>query len=161
MLKLKEQVVSLEIAKELKELGVPQKSLFYYWFPVGMVVNSDNIPWQDEVVEKWIGIDESNPIIALKENQPCEYLPFYSAFTVAELGEMLPQGFFSGKINRDGFDCRQEDKRKWFCSEINNGHEEWTRMFKQKISQYEYTEANARGKMLIYLIKQGLISYDK
>src|SRR4051812_36893725 len=67
-MKLEQQVCSLELAKRLKELGVKQESL-YYW-------NIRHI-W---IVLKAIG----EPYITRK---PEDYA---SAFTVAELGEMLP-----------------------------------------------------------------------
>ncbi len=66
-MELKQQVVSLELAKKLKELGVKQDSLFFYDGLNGdfelccLVNNSDNITESD-----------------------------VSAFTVADLGDMLP-----------------------------------------------------------------------
>jgi hypothetical protein len=90
---LEEQVCSLELAKRLKELNVEQDSLFC-----------------------WIN------------NCDLEYLPLeirnknvvYAAFTVAELGEMLPN-------------------------------------FNVIYTLFDRNEANARAKILIYLIENKLI----
>lgn len=66
---LSDQVVSLELAKRLKEFGVKQDSLFY---------------WHHYLINDWqIVIDEKCPIQSLTEKEN------YSAFTVAELINML------------------------------------------------------------------------
>lgn len=80
---LEQQVCSLDLAKRLKELGVKQESLFYY----------QNNPYNDGqdcidiMISEWRGKNNENTII----NTECEndeYLK-YSAFTSAELAEML------------------------------------------------------------------------
>jgi hypothetical protein len=67
-MKLEDQVVSLELAKRLKELGVKQESLFtwYEWYENEMILFHDRSP----------EISGQNP---------------YSAFTIAELVEILPK----------------------------------------------------------------------
>ena len=62
MLRLEEQVANVELSRELKALGVKQESVFYWVEP-------------EEAGEDWVLTRES------KEGQ-------FSAFTVAELGEM-------------------------------------------------------------------------
>src|SRR5436853_5083725 len=64
-MKLEHQVCSLNLSKRLKELGVKQVSVFY---------------WSGD--EQLIYGDQE-PVKSLK-------LPMLSAFTVAELGDMLP-----------------------------------------------------------------------
>ena len=69
-MKLNKQVCSLDLAKRLKELGVKQGSAFY-----------------------WMETQSEKPYLYLRQEEPkntigCEYA---SAFTVAELGEMLPK----------------------------------------------------------------------
>lgn len=63
-MKIEDQVCSLELAKRLKELGIKQES-YFYWENIpncGYVISYDPSFWED----------------------------MYSAFSVAELGEMLP-----------------------------------------------------------------------
>lgn len=66
-MKLEDQVCSLELAKRLKELGVKLESLFYwhYW--------DNRNTWTLEPAGRY------------KDEEP-----FFFAFTVAELGAMLP-----------------------------------------------------------------------
>src|ERR1051325_10817319 len=69
-MQLEQQVCSLELAKRLRELGVKQESYFYWFFEE---YNHEPVGWR-------IQTEEGD----------------YSAFTVAELGEMLAnanQGF--------------------------------------------------------------------
>lgn len=113
-MELSKQVVGLPIAKRLKELGVKQKSLFYHTLDLELGV---------------VGHDIYQACI----NEPDD--EFFSAFTVAELGEMLPPGIKTAK---------QEGKNKWICWE-------------GPIVGAD-TEADARGKMLIYLLEQGIIN---
>ena len=124
-MKLEEQVCSLELAKKLKELGVKQESLFY-WF------------------NNWNGYAEGHP--SKKENWILldRYKDTgYPAFTVAELGETLPKTYYSGKSEKGilKYQCGSDD-------ESRNKRHGWTRAD---------TEADARAKMLIYLIENGLI----
>lgn len=127
-MKLENQVVSLEIAKKLKELGVKQESYFYHTeiarFEDGeeleaLVVINDHFNIQPELTE-------------------ADGVKRYSAFTVSELGEMLPEYTHSWKVENE-----------WTCSlkTIPSGSPTIT----------AETEADARGKMLIYLIENNLI----
>jgi hypothetical protein len=81
-MELKDQVVSLELAQKLKELGVKQESLFY-WLEhyVGPASRAGNTP----MPPKPKVIDAKNAHKILSYNKFT-----YAAFTVAELGEMLP-----------------------------------------------------------------------
>ncbi len=112
-MKLEDQVISLEIARELKELGVEQESLFYW------ELNSANKYFKGRVVY-------GNP----KDNN--DWAIPYSAFSVAELGEFLKQEIY-------GFPAYAQNARVWFYG-----------------NKKENTEANARGKMLIYLMENNL-----
>jgi len=122
-MELSKQVTSLELSKRLKELGVKQESLFY-WRNVNYMGG--------EKIDKWI-IEKKGDI---------------SAFTVAELGEMLPE-YVCGKKYDIGM-CIVEILR------IPKGMaEKAPRPF---ISRFEAeTEADARAKMLIYLLENNLI----
>lgn len=120
---LESQVVSLELAKRLKELGVKQESCFWWCDP------SDG---------------DKTDVGFIRDNH-VGYKVYYSAFTVAELGEMLPV--------RDGdknFTYKRgyaQDKGFYWLIYGGEDNEKMT----------ANTEADARAKMLIYLKEQGLI----
>lgn len=137
-MKLEDQVCSLELAKKLKELGVEQKSIFvweYYndtcyavkFFPFAIVINDFT---QAEL---------------------------YSAFTVAELGEMLPE-CIKGKTN-------PADDRPIIYEKSYFNHSAVNYYFifgsYKNGSRYpifsEENEANARAKMLIYLLEEKMM----
>lgn len=114
-MKLEDQVVSLELAKKLKELGVRQESLFY---------------WND----CWMGKPTLDRAIHSDNGKES-----YSAFTVAELGEMLPHH------NIKMYNIQPRIQLRIGGKELNAFVE-------------AETEADARAKMLIYLIENKLIS---
>ena len=66
----------------------------------------------------------------------------YSAFTVAELGKMLPDGFRSYFYS---------DRDRWYCNSNT------VQRNKQLLLKEDNTEANARAKMVVYLKEKGLI----
>lgn len=115
MIPLEKQVTSLESSRRLKELGVKQDSLFY-------ITAKGN----------------------LFNEQHATKIEDYSAFTVAELGGMLPQYTESYRIATNRFSCKfcelLEDKK----GDPVNG---------EPIIKVCDTEADARAEMLIYLIE--------
>lgn len=127
-MKLEQQVVSLELAKQLKELGVKQDSLFYWSKQV------DQIHWGLEHA-KYFAVDKRQDV---------------SAFTVAELGEMLPQNiqidgmYFTwvSWLSMGGWVVQYEGVEKDDVYDINA----------------QLHEADARAKMLIWLIEEGYIT---
>lgn len=144
---LQQQVVSLDIAKELKELGVRQESLFW-WAPDFIGRNE---------VKEW-GIrynDIMNP-----ETTPMAHPDYVSAFTVAELGEMLPESVLSIRpLQNNRWNYKPKDK--WLVAKA--GDSDYCCLDESFIDTQLYgvsadTEADARGKMLIYLIKNKLIT---
>lgn len=72
------------------------------------------------------------------------------AFTVAELGEMLPPGYGSHKVS----DITHVTE---FQSTFDEAEYSCTSPYKEPY-QVAKTEADARAKMLIYLIENKLIS---
>lgn len=84
-MKINDMVVSLELAKRLKKLGVTQNSLFYY----------QNNPYNDGedcidlMIKELVSKNGENAIM----NSECENdsYPKYSAFTASELVEILPK----------------------------------------------------------------------
>lgn len=128
-MKIQDQVSSLELSKKLKELGVKQESL-YYWCSPG-------IDWRTN--GEWelypAGYVSSASLISVEERG-------VSAFTVAELGEMLPSECKSYRPKQGEF--------KWECELYDISGKGY-----RSCSGGE-TEANARAKMLIYLIENNL-----
>lgn len=132
-MKLEQQVVSLELAKKLKELGVKQESLFYWSMQVG-----------GHFSPQFRGYTS-----ALSGRQ----VPYFSAFTVAELGEMLPTEY--------------REKNRWHYSLVMSRTHTihlnyWSVRYEHEDGSYEQrqadTEADARAKMLIYLIENDLVT---
>ena len=130
-MKLEQQVVNLELSKKLKKLGVKQESLWYW-------IIAEKVSWI---------IENNSEILSDKDKQ------HYSAFTIAELGELLPQVFekeeelYYIEPNANGNGLRFMD----YVSE--NG------IFLRAYPLIEAkTEADARAKMLIYLYKNKLIN---
>lgn len=126
-MKLESQVSSLELSQKLKELGVPQDSL-YNW-----LIASDGARLMN------------NPVLDIYR-----YFEQCSAFTVAELGEMLPLMF-----EKDGFTVSWESTKTlggWSVYLENGNYHKMSETFKAD------TEADARAKMLIYLLENKLIT---
>jgi hypothetical protein len=114
-MKLEDQVCSLELAKRLKELGVRQESSFY-WSPAGFL--KEGISQNDKSVR---------------------------AFTVAELGELLPSFILNGE-DRKFLYCYADDLGYWRISYAKWG-QTGIAIEKRK------NEADARALMLIYLLE--------
>src|SRR3990167_9737514 len=89
-MKLENQVTSLELSKRLKELGIKQDSLFWWIIPT----DSD---YKANPKNKSVLIYEKE----LCRDGNCGHKPI-SAFTVSELGELLPKNlkYKDGMINR-------------------------------------------------------------
>jgi hypothetical protein len=139
MVPLEKQVVSLDLARRLKELGVKQESLFF-WAKTKLGKNSE-WGWQLRlaVEDGFKGFASPKDLTEITGKNRDDA---YSAFTVAELGEMLPW---------DIVISRNIDKQ-WHITFQANGLQE-----KDVYSvMSENTEADARAKMLIYLLENGL-----
>lgn len=132
--KLEKLCCSLELAKKLKELGVEQESVFYW---TGKALFSSG-----HALERLNG---TRKIVIQPGQLPVDG---FSAFTAGELGELLPEWFNSWREEE------QKDDEKWFC------WEDAKRTEKIEMQQAP-TEADARGKMLIYLLENKLITLDK
>jgi hypothetical protein len=132
-MKLEDQVTNLELSKQLKELGVEQESLFY---------------WVEVKKGKW----ECWELIHLMQHWECCHMrnekPInkISAFTVAELGEILPYYVELTKVG--------PIKMATIYSDYNPLCEDDVSMIAEK-------EADVRAKMLIYLIENNLIKNDR
>lgn len=128
------QVCSLDRAKRLANLGVAKKSL-YVW-------SSDNEPH----FRLGLWNEPAPPSVVYPKAE------IYPAFTVAELGEMLP-GRFKRKDGVWFFPTFKKDSTTvdWYSSYLPIGDEAG------EYFQMAQTEANSRASMLIYLIENKLI----
>lgn len=112
-----QQVCTAQLGKRLMELGVKSPSDFYW------------ITHRNGDVEYY----------ELKHGEPHPVQVWVPAYTVAELGLMLPRGFGSGRpFGKDLFEC-------------------WPMFYAKVPEDHEVNEADARAKMLIYLIETGAI----
>lgn len=163
-MKLEQQVTSLELSKRLKELGVKQESHFY-WFPQIGYVDETPVGEEDEeseIVERTVfsSKDEGwylscDPKEEMRPN-------IVSAFTVAELGEMLPE-YILTKADEICSECATVIKKEVpqtpvFRSWKNT--KSWGCQYDGmlwKHSEVANTEADARAKMLIYLLENKFI----
>ena len=124
-MKIEEQVVSIELAKEMKKLGAPQDS-YFTWCEYG------------EYESEYLA-----PLSAAEINYKDNYfivVHVCAAFTVAELGEMLPFNYQSTKLYLDNGESTVE----WCCCHSH----------KKQHCEYADTEADARAKMWLYLKKK-------
>lgn len=123
-MKLEHQVVSLELAKRLKELGVKQEGLF---------------AWTEQKEKLFtIGGWDANG------NAADRYIvKQYAAFTVAELGEILPYGVQQIKDSAHHWYMNYQ----WYRDEVHDNHD-----------LREQTQADALANMLIYLLENRLIT---
>lgn len=133
MILLEQQVCSLKLATKLKQLGIEQKSLFYW----------AKFFYREGKSHQW-GVEprEQNELEAYEYGHTkIEDVENYSAFTVAEIGELLPRYCEITYRNRSG----DRKQIRWNC----NNH----------FSETEAsTMVDAFAEMLIYLIEHNL--YD-
>jgi len=136
-MKIKQQVANLELSKQLEKLGVKQESVWYWATGKAMkgyelFLGEKILPDYEECKKLW--------------KKECTW-KLVSAFTVSELGELLPDAVATYR-----YKTYDDDRDIWACIKYVEGNHE----------KYEYvvhtkTEANVRAKMLIYLIKNKLI----
>lgn len=124
------QVCKLEFSKQFKELGVKQKSLFW-WVNDGKALGESSERWVC-VYHRWTTDIPTHP-------------DKVSAFTVAELGEMLPVRSSSWR-QLNGL---------WVADYF------WKSGNGLPADKFQMdTEANARAAMLIYLLENKLIDVN-
>ena len=121
-MKLEEQVCSLDLAKRLKELGIKQDTQFYWHH-----YNGKDYP------------SYGDPKVCL-----CKYDEI-SAFTVAELGEIIPKSL--------NFNIEFDNYGNWMIHFWINDED-------HAIPINNKSLANAMAEMLIYLLEEGLIKND-
>jgi len=125
------QVSNLELSKKIKELGVKQESLW----------------WWCRLTQEFRLLEFSKVKNLNREKS--------SAFTVAELGEILPKGIYDKKEGFGELSITPVNSI-WVISypKIKNRNEVlfW---------EQEKTLANAMAKMVIYLLKNKLMEIPK
>jgi hypothetical protein len=151
-MKLQDQVCTLEQAKRLKELGVRQDVSHAAWLRNECHGETEFWCWPVEAQ----GI--SNRGYSSPRNGCLEG---FSAFTVAELGMMLPHpdGMFElGGFNHPSdFDPTAKDGKPWYCM-----WEYDTDKYGMKRQLFEgATEAEARAAILIYFLEINLIQSEE
>ena len=147
-MKLETQVASLDLSKRLKELGVAARGYFKWHF-------DPHHTWElCRSIEGWGG-------------------PEYAAFTVAELGEMLPASVTTPHgyayiesvkwMNGEGVELRYKntytEKRRVRFGATED--EPWDETKTEGFSQRCATEADARAKMLIHLLENKLTTVEE
>ena len=158
MLELKDKVVTLETAKRLVELGIVMDTEHTYhkvvWARFNMyAAQTGGKAWKPiEGAEPFIELDfEVDP-----NGKDYQYLESYPAPDSAELGAMLPQHIYDK--DRDVYYWISTDKTAnddvplWEVSFSECNEERYTRQLFRK-----NTEAEARGRMLIWLKENNLL----
>jgi hypothetical protein len=136
-MKLENQVCSLDLSKKLKELGVVQESAFYWC-----------IGGAGEAHLLGCGLEHYERNGKYGDYYKAEdYLDEFkfAAFTVAELGVALPL-YIKHSRSDDG---------TWFSTATVDS------LGFRANSGYDDTEANARAKMLVYLIENKIITVEE
>jgi hypothetical protein len=137
-MKLEDQVCSLVLAKRLQELGVKRESLFY---------------WHEEQGHKGKN-DYLNAFCLINHSElPIRSSRAISAFTVAELGEMLPDVITDDEGTDYRLVCYSDDEL-WYCAYRHEDVESHSTVY---VEAHE-TEAEARAKALVYLLEHKLIA---
>lgn len=158
-MELSQQVNTRAQGKRLQGLGVTEPSLFYWW--------EDEVISRKNVLERFSSQYSSDPLSnwAMAETDLKEGRAFlYPAYTVAELGEMLPYEIFrapedlgKGSGNYSpvyGYQYKiwQTRKRIWRFRLPTQTHEE-----QADLKDYT-TEAECRAACLIHLLENKLIT---
>jgi hypothetical protein len=131
MMPLEQQVCSYELAQRLAELGVPQESVFWW-------------------IDRKVTYTGARAAHALRQGG-------IAAFTVAELGAMLPDDLTIPAKNG-------KPQTHWlrFGRYRGAGHRFWCAYpggtARTNLEERAATEADARAKLLIYLLEHQLLS---
>lgn len=127
---IESHVTSYNLSKILKELGVKQESIFYWW-------DEDGSKTSYILVNRYeIGTDENKD---------------YSAFLASELGELLPYVIDDGKQFWYPLYTKQHNYFK--ISLVSDTKS-------QLCHKTDKIEANVRAKILIHLIEAALVKAE-
>lgn len=145
---MEKHVTSLELSKKLKELGVPQKSQFYW---------TQGTDEYGNYVDHWYVVFHPNGV----SSEALAKGWIVSAFLASELGDMLPS-----EINIPFKNGKPRASNSKLKSYFGNGTEEgyypvmYTKVGQEYIWIVGENEVEARAKMLIHLIEQKLLDVN-
>lgn len=139
-MKLEDRVCSMELAKKLNELKVKRSQFEDTWWWTEFYNTSSTTP--DTLFSTLVSYDK---LEEMRERSYLKELRAYSAFTVAELGEMLGRYVDSIVLS---------ERPPW---ELYNPE---THRRLPAYMQIELREANARAVYLVYLIENGLVKVE-
>lgn len=128
-MKLEDQVCQHYLSKKLTELGLKKESVFSW------VDQNHEIKLTSTIMAKLM-ISRPKDIRLYEENN------IFPAYSVAELGEMIPHGVNTVK-----------DGLGWY-TEVFKPLKEWNKLFPCRL------EANARANILINLIETGIVKVE-
>lgn len=138
-MRLEDQVANLELSKRLDELGVKIDSYFY-----------------------WYKNPNSNEFKIFHHHrfelvQGSENYEFYPAYTVAELGIIIPHILQSKNTTQSDshFETFKNENNQWIVTYVLK------HSMPPVIAILGDTEANARAKMLIWLIENGYVKVEE
>jgi hypothetical protein len=143
-MKLEDQVCSLELAKQLKEVGVPQDSLFTYK-DIGLGYQLTN------------EVCDSNATITTKKGE--RKVIDYSAFIASEIMEVLPACVIDNK---------GKNNEAWYWLGISKSYDGTYAVHyyddedvwpKCKSWVWGKTSVEALGKMVLFLVKKGQLKF--
>ena len=163
-MELEKQVCSLELAKRLKQLGIKQNSVWWWieWFKSAPVtIQPSEYPQGPLEMRSQSVLLESRPasrdtfyFVQLPPQYEKENYIRYSAFTVGELGETLPRQVFNVYTVKAAHNARNgvvvADRTFW-CWRYKE--KERAKDVQDKDEFFAETEADARAKMLVYLVE--------
>lgn len=151
---LTHQVTSLELSRRLKALGVKQESYFWWNYVV-----SSSCEGNDDFATRREGWQ-----LMSAHWEDAVKAQFCSAYTVAELGNLLPREieYQASSKEKSGYDGYRPMFLKCGKTIMDNG---WYVMYSDPHpanevpvhSTHADTEADARGLMLAYLLENSLI----
>ena len=150
-MKIEKQVCNLELSQKIKELGVKQESIFYH-------MENTALPSDNKIM--YFRETKSYQIRKDKAIISSGVIKYISAFTVAELGEMLPNTI--RKNEKDYFlNCYfsplSSDGGTDFEVSYESGDDKTLAYISNEPNDMIESEANARAKMLIYLLENKLL----
>lgn len=134
-MKLEDQVINFEFAKKLKELGIKQDSLWY---------------WKGDHKHDMRLINSSSSVDILGHT----WKYHCSAFTVAELGKFLIESLSGNKLIFDIIPCWDDGENYWWFTHFINSDQAVIEELGNG------NEAEARAKVLIYLLENKVIVLD-
>lgn len=163
-MKLEDQVISLELAKQLKGLGFEQKSLFYWCKAKFDATGIEFDSWYLRGINT-SGLPHNNHSQFARPNSKY-WSDYASAYTVAELGEMLPYELET-KDNFYALSIDKADNNLWgvIYSNLRQVESELPKVTltidRILESTMDISLAEAMGQMLIHLVEQGIIKPEE